>query len=51
MNLALNFILYNIIILRVCLFGGKIRWMENFEKKNRTDNFFKVCLAKWEEKK
>ena len=33
MNLALNFILYNIIILRVCLFEGEIRWMENFGKK------------------
>ena len=51
MNLALNFILYNIIILRVCLFEGEIRWMENFGKKNRKKNFFKVCLAGWGEKK
>ena len=25
--------------LRMCLFGGKIRWMENFKEKMRRENF------------
>ena len=25
---------------RVCLFGSKIGWMENFRKKNKKKNFF-----------
>ena len=37
--------------LRVCLFGGKIGWMENFGKKIGKKNFFGVCLVGWGRKK
>ena len=37
--------------LRVCLFGGEIGWIEDFEKKIGKENFFEVCLVGWRERK
>ena len=39
------------LVLRVCLFGGKIGWMENVGKKMEKKIFFRVCLVGWEGRK
>ena len=38
-------------ILRVCLFGGKIKWMENFEEKIERKTLLKYIWLGGEERK
>ena len=35
----------------MCLFGGEIWWIENFEEKMGRKTFFGVCLVEWGERK